>query len=417
MAHSPPVDHNASVTDLSGRCIVMTGRFASMPRDQAAARLEAIGASVRDEVDDNTDVLVVGLGGWPLSTSGEPTRALATAQSLVDQGEGPDIVDEREFLTSVGLAGPEVSAHYTADQLARILKVPRAQLRAWVRAGLIRPTRVVRRVWTFDFRDVASARSLMNLLRSGASPAALSRSLTQLERWLPDARRSLSQLTTIERCGDVLIRMPDGRLAEPSGQLRLFEPGDEELTEAMGSRPLAFASPDGDSKPGQRAEMRDRGEDPGLIDAGLALERAGRLAEAASVYRTALREFDEDQAEIWFNLGNVLYALGRTDEAVDSLRRATDLDPCFVESWNNLGNALAEAGRSDEAIGAWKRALAIDPSCADAHFNLAEELVQAARLEEAEHHAHLCIALLPKDAPEVTQLRESLAGLRERMGG
>jgi tetratricopeptide (TPR) repeat protein len=470
---------------LTGLRIAITGRLASMTRSEVEERLRVAGAETCSEVDETTDLLVVGQGGWPLAADGQPTRALREAESLRSAGKGPQVIDERRLLTSLGLAGPELQAHYTTDQLARILDVPPAQLRAWVRAGLIRPARVVRRMWTFDFREVASARSLHRLLREGAKPAALARGLEQLERWLPDARRSLGQLATLEKRGDLLVRTRSGKLAEPNGQLRLFAPVGNDLrafpaenedddthtppmapesprepsddpSRVVGSipRPCPEArSPDGTRitpiASGTRASaMEDEGarsgsgsgadsavdhderlshiatsatpstvaaDEPDLLDAGLALERAGRPAEAAAVYRTAL-DAAPDRAELWFNLGNVLYGLIRVGEAVRALETAVDLDPCFVEAWNNLGNAYAESGRSEQAIVAWRRAVALDPGCADAHFNLAQELDALERDDEARRHALTCLELLPDDAPEAVALRRLAATSPEAVG-
>jgi tetratricopeptide (TPR) repeat protein len=401
---------------LRDRRIAITGRLASMTRAEAEERIRAAGGAPTADVDAQTDLLVVGQGGWPLARDGRPTRSLRAAEELGREGRGPRVVDEREFVAALGLAGPELSAQYTTAQLARILDVPPAQLRAWVRAGLIRPARVVRRMWTFDFKEVVSARSLHRLLRAGASPSALARGLEQLERWLPDARRSLAQLATFERRGDLLVRTRSGRLAEPNGQLRLFAPDGADVRpptdeidgseEAGGATitPLQArrASPDEESE-----DTAEKTGDPQLIDAGLALERAGRLAEAAAVYRTAI-ERDPETPELWFNLGNVEYALGRVGDAARSLRRAVELDPEFVESWNNLGNALAESGRSEEASAAWQRAVALDPGCADAHFNLAEELAALGHLDAARRHATICLSLLPDDAPEALHVRRLL---------
>lgn len=50
-----------------------------------------------------------------------------------------------------------------------------------------------------------------------------------------------------------------------------------------------------------------------------------------------------------------------TDDAVDYLRRLTELDPEAVENWRELGNALAAEGRTAEAEQAWAHGLEISP--------------------------------------------------------
>lgn len=48
-------------------------------------------------------------------------------------------------------------------------------------------------------------------------------------------------------------------------------------------------------------------------------------------------------------------------DAVDQLRRVTELAPGEAESWRDLGDALATEGRTEEAAEAFRKALEIDP--------------------------------------------------------
>jgi tetratricopeptide (TPR) repeat protein len=87
-----------------------------------------------------------------------------------------------------------------------------------------------------------------------------------------------------------------------------------------------------------------------------------------------------------FNLANVLYNLGRREQAAERYRQVLELDAEFVEAWNNLGNVLTELGETEEAISALERALHCDPHYADAHYNLAGVLDQSGRGAEAVEH-------------------------------
>ena len=53
------------------------------------------------------------------------------------------------------------------------------------------------------------------------------------------------------------------------------------------------------------------------------------------------------------------------------LRAATRADPTFAEAWYNLSDLLDEQGRSEAAIDCLRRALHAAPDYADAMFNLA----------------------------------------------
>src|SRR5215208_4250917 len=50
-----------------------------------------------------------------------------------------------------------------------------------------------------------------------------------------------------------------------------------------------------------------------------------------------------------------------SDDAVDHLRKVTDLEPDSAEAWRDLADALAAEGRSAEATDAFSKVLDIEP--------------------------------------------------------
>lgn len=54
--------------------------------------------------------------------------------------------------------------------------------------------------------------------------------------------------------------------------------------------------------------------------------------------------------------------MGSEDLAVESYRRALEMDPLSALTLNNLGTLAAADGRSSEAIALFDRVLAIDPN-------------------------------------------------------
>jgi len=362
---------------LAGEEVAITGRLASMTRAEARERIEAAGACYAASPGPDTRFLFVGQDGPPLGEDGRLTRALREARRLQREGRPLEILGEEELLGRLGMAERCEDLHrlYTTAQLARILSVPPRRVRSWVRQGLLEPVRTVRRLEFFEFSQVTAARRLGLLTREGASPLRVRRSLEQLSRWFPEALRSLPLVEALERGGPLLVRTPEGRLAEPSGQLRLdFEAEAEAATEP----PVA-----------------GQGEDPGVLFArGVNAEEDERLEQAAALYRQAL-DTGSELPEVAFNLGNVLYALGRWREAARHFLQATELDEQYVEAWNNLGNALIELGHLAEAMAAFRRALAIEPTYADAHFNLAEALASQGELALARSHWSAYLELDP----------------------
>jgi tetratricopeptide (TPR) repeat protein len=102
----------------------------------------------------------------------------------------------------------------------------------------------------------------------------------------------------------------------------------------------------------------------------------------------------------FFNLGRFLNELGRTDEALAVLRKATELDPKGADSFDylGLGNALHFLGQWEEAVAAYRRAAALDPKGAPAHHGLGLALQSLGQPEEAAAAYRRAIALDPKYA-------------------
>jgi predicted O-linked N-acetylglucosamine transferase (SPINDLY family) len=82
---------------------------------------------------------------------------------------------------------------------------------------------------------------------------------------------------------------------------------------------------------------------------GNALRRAGRQDEALASYRTAVA-IAPGIADIWSNLGVGLHEADEHDEAEKALRRALTLQPNSATAHYNLGNLLFHLGRIEEAV-------------------------------------------------------------------
>ena len=312
-----------------------------MKRAAAFALVRRCGGTPRLGVTKNTSVLVVGELGWPLLDDGRPSNSLAQARTY-----GVPIASERQFLAWTGKAGSmEQARTYTGDQLASLSRVPRDVVDQLAMFGLIEPVGGL-----YGFRDLAAARQVAALIASGTKLSAITRSLNDIRKWLPDAHLSKLRLFP-ESADSILIEQVQGR-ADRNGQFLL------EVT-----------APDGDPD--------------GLFEQAQAAEAAGDPAAAERIYRRLIKLDPTDPATS-FNLGNLLRSLGRTVEAEASYRAATLADPEFGAAWYNLADVLDGQGRMKEAVSCLERALAADPNHADAVFNLAlllqrlDDYVQAA---------------------------------------
>lgn len=77
-------------------------------------------------------------------------------------------------------------------------------------------------------------------------------------------------------------------------------------------------------------------------------QMAGRLEEAIDAYRRSIELFPTAEAHTF--LGWTYSFLERYEEAVEECRRAIEVDPDFGNPYNDIGAYLIELGRPDEAI-------------------------------------------------------------------
>jgi tetratricopeptide (TPR) repeat protein len=96
------------------------------------------------------------------------------------------------------------------------------------------------------------------------------------------------------------------------------------------------------------------------VQAGLAAHRAGRVAEAASHYRTALRHNPLEPNALYL-LGMAQLASGDIAQGETLLRRALAAHPDFPHAHFDLGAALIARGTLDEGIAHQRRAVASRP--------------------------------------------------------
>jgi protein O-GlcNAc transferase len=113
---------------------------------------------------------------------------------------------------------------------------------------------------------------------------------------------------------------------------------------------------------------------------GLIAHQTGQPAQAVELIRRAL-VITPGQARCYNLLGLDLMALGMSDEAEASFRRAIDIAN-LPDSYNNLGVLCEEQGRLDDAITAYQQAAARAPGCA-AHCNLGSAYQAKGELEAA----------------------------------
>ncbi|MDH3703937.1 MAG: tetratricopeptide repeat protein, partial [Alphaproteobacteria bacterium] len=139
---------------------------------------------------------------------------------------------------------------------------------------------------------------------------------------------------------------------------------------------------------------------------GQVLQAQGRLEEALASFNTAVI-LAPSLAESHNNLATLQKDLGRLDDAIESYRMAIALRPDFAEAYCNYGSALQELGRPADALDCFQQALAIRPDFTDAYSNQGGVLRELGRIDEAAASYQQALTLAPDDA----SAQANLAGL------
>lgn len=426
---------------LNDRRVALVGRLASMSRREAQQLVRRAGGVPVELSEVEAGLVVVGEDGPPLLERFELADDFVDRLRAAAADGRLEIITETQLWQRLGLVEGEhhVRRLYTPAMLAELLGVPVSLVRRWHRRGLITAVRTVHRLPYFDFQEAAGARRLAEMLAAGVSPQAIERQLAALARFLPEARRSLAQLSLIVEGKRLLVRH-GGELVDSLGQRRFDF---DAATRPAWGRPRRTAEPPGEARPvrdsdtleqtavsaaaaaadpathptaaavgrgtadgggaGAAPTAAEQGPDDELampsnidewLELALRLDDEGLLDEAADAYRSLLAAAGP-QADVCFYLGELLYRMGDLSAARERFYMAIELDEDYVEARANLGCVLAESGQLELAVAAFTGALAFHDEYADVHFHLARTLDELDRSAEAEPHWRAFLELAP----------------------
>lgn len=154
----------------------------------------------------------------------------------------------------------------------------------------------------------------------------------------------------------------------------------------------------------------------------LALERLGTeyamrgpaYHEAARILLMKALEVNPKGFPSTFGLGIAQYQLKMTNDAIDTLRRATTLYAGSVNAQMYLGMALKQAKKMDEAEAVFKRANEIGKGkAAEVHFQLARLYSEQNRYQEAADSMELYLKY-QQNNPDKEKIKQTIAQLREK---
>ena len=142
----------------------------------------------------------------------------------------------------------------------------------------------------------------------------------------------------------------------------LFDDTAAQYHDALGVALLQMQRPDLALQQFERALALDPGFANGLFHVGLALTEMGRWADALDSLRRAVAMPMLPVPELaWQTLAVAQLNLGHLTEAEGALRFAINLDPEMSSAHYNLGLVLVAANRKDEARVAFRKARELAP--------------------------------------------------------
>lgn len=146
--------------------------------------------------------------------------------------------------------------------------------------------------------------------------------------------------------------------------------------------------------------------DPSL-DAGIALHKRGKVAEAQAIYEAILGRTPQDAPALHY-LGLAHYQSGRNDVAERCMSRSLEIDPSSANTWSDLGVVTLKSGKAQESLQRFARALELESDHSDALNNMAAALKQLHQFEKAAVLLRRLADLRPTSAEVARSLADAL---------
>jgi tetratricopeptide (TPR) repeat protein len=106
--------------------------------------------------------------------------------------------------------------------------------------------------------------------------------------------------------------------------------------------------------------------------------------------------------------------MGKTDEAIEALEKALELNPEIVQAMCNLANAYLQKGDIEKSIAANMKMLELAPDFSLGYNNLANACYMKGEYNEAIRHCDRALALGFEVHPEFISLLEPHRGKRKK---
>lgn len=261
---------------------------------------------------------------------------------------------------------------YSTREVAELLGVAPARVRALARTVIAEPARDERGRLRFSFQDIVMLRQAQSVLNGHAHPRRAWRAIRTLGQQL--GTRPLSSIKIRVEGRDVLVSASNTTWNPESGQTLLDFSGEAraESVSLAERRSAVLAS--------RLAKSADD-----WFELGIALESVGATLDAEAAYRNAFR-VDTQHVDSRINLGRMRHAAQALAEAESLYREALSLSPEHGIAHFNLAVVLEDKDEIDSAMAEYHMALECEPPVAEAHFNLARLFEQRGDQRAALRH-------------------------------
>lgn len=252
-------------------------------------------------------------------------------------------------------AGADEAGWYTTREVSGLSGLSEAQVRQYVRRGVLDSARGGGGRYRFSFQDVVLLRTARGLLDADLSVRRTIAALLKLKRGL-DAGGSLASMRILVDGDDIVVREASALWDIDSGQGRLdFDVGEvaSEVATLAEKRHLF-----------EGEDFEDLGSDE-WYNFGLDLEEMDP-ERAPDAYEKAIT-LDPKNADAHVNLGRLCQLKGDLKSAKRHYRLALDAAPDHQLASYNMGTVFDELDEIETASEHYRRA----PDVPDAHYNLA----------------------------------------------
>jgi len=119
----------------------------------------------------------------------------------------------------------------------------------------------------------------------------------------------------------------------------------------------------------------------GWMGKGASLKDIGKYEEAIECYSKAIKI--SPSVDAWYNLGTMYSELERNDQAIESFKKALQLDSNFLDGWHGLGVLYSKLEKYGMSIDSFNKALQLNPNSSAIWYQLGVAKSNMGKQDEA----------------------------------